>query len=145
MNEFKKIVNEVFRTNISGKSRARKVVDGRKAYSKILRDAGYRFQEISKSLSLHHATIVHYVKTVDDLVKYDKEFKEKYYICKKKFIFENDEDILSLHGDYCYINSKIISDCIGKKIVNLNSKEEVYEVIFNLVDEVFKSSKKNLL
>lgn len=90
--ELKKIVNDVFFTDLSESNRKRQVVDARRVYSKILRDRGYTFESIGKTLKLNHATILHYTKSIDNIITYDVDFREKYIYCKSDFL--KDKDIL---------------------------------------------------
>ena len=84
--ELIEIVNENFFTDMLAKNRKREVVDARRVYAKILRDRGYTFELISRTIGKDHATILHYVRTIDSILIYDKEFREKYLICKDAFL-----------------------------------------------------------
>ena len=84
--ELKKIVNDVFLVDIEIESRKRDVVDARKIYSKILRDSGYSYELIGKTINKNHATIMHYVKNIEHLMTYDQIIKNKYVDCKNVFI-----------------------------------------------------------
>jgi chromosomal replication initiation ATPase DnaA len=84
--ELIEIVNENFFTDMLSKNRKREVVDARRAYAKILRDRGYTFELISRTIGKDHATILHYVRTIDSILSYDKEFRDKYLLCKNAFL-----------------------------------------------------------
>jgi hypothetical protein len=86
IDELKKIVNDVFFVDLLENNRKRKVVDARRVYSKILRDRGYTFESIGQTLNLNHATILHYIKTIENIIAYDFDFKEKYISCKNDFL-----------------------------------------------------------
>jgi hypothetical protein len=103
-------------------NRKRAIVDARRAYSKILRDAGFSYQYIGDTLNKNHATIIHYVKSVDGLLKYDAVFEKKFMLAKKTFLKENQNLIL-------------------------DSKEDIYSVAIRLEDRLNKiiSNKTNVL
>jgi hypothetical protein len=84
------IIKEVFLVDINEKSRTRNSVDARIAYSKILRDHGYTYEDISKTLKKNHATVIYYIKTIENLIKFDPIFNKKYILCKKRFLDETD-------------------------------------------------------
>lgn len=91
--ELKRIVNDAFLVDIEIESRKRDVVDARKVYSKILRDSGYSYESIGKTINKNHATIMHYVKTIEHLMSYDQILRNKYIACKNVFI-KNKKSIL---------------------------------------------------
>ena len=84
--ELKRIVNDTFLVDIEIESRKRDVVDARKVYSKILRDSGYSYESIGKTINKNHATIMHYVKNIEHLMSYDQILRNKYVACKNVFI-----------------------------------------------------------
>ena len=79
------IVNDVFLVDIIAKNSKRDVVDARQIYSKILREKGYGYESIGRSIKKNHATIVHYIKNIDSLLTYDKQLRDKYMTCKVLF------------------------------------------------------------
>lgn len=85
IDELKTIVNDVFLVDIDIKNSKRGVVDARKVYSKILRDSGYSYELIGETINKNHATIIHYVKSIDYLLSYDQILREKYVACKNIF------------------------------------------------------------
>jgi hypothetical protein len=89
MDSLKKIINEVFVTDIDLNSRDRNSVDGRKAYSKILRDVGLSYLQIGRTLNKNHATIIHYYKSCNHLVEYDSVFKKKFNLVVNDFFEKN--------------------------------------------------------
>lgn len=107
MDSLKNIVNLIFFVDIEDPTRKRRIVDARRAYSKILKDAGFSYQHIGHTLNKDHATIIHYVKSVDGLLKYDSVFEKKFMLAKKNFLKEN-------------------------KHLMLNSKEDIYTVAISL-------------
>lgn len=91
MDSLKTIINEIFFVNIDDSSRKRAIVDSRRAYSRILRDLGFSYEYIGDSLGRDHATIIHYVKSINDLLEYDSIFERKFILAKKQFLSENEQ------------------------------------------------------
>ena len=91
MDSLKTIINEIFFVNIDDSSRKRAIVDARRAYSRILRDLGFSYEYIGDSLGRDHATIIHYVKSINDLLEYDSIFERKFILAKKQFLSENEQ------------------------------------------------------
>jgi len=87
----KSIVNSVFMVNINVETRRRSHVDARRAYSKIMRERGYSFEKIGKTLEKDHATIIHYLRNIDYIFAYDAVFLEKYAKCKNMMLVSPDE------------------------------------------------------
>lgn len=83
--KLKKIVNEIFSVDIESKSRKRDLVDARKIYAKILREQGYGYEKIAKTINKDHATIIHYLKYIDHILSYDKDLMDKYMACELSF------------------------------------------------------------
>lgn len=99
MDSLKKIVNEIFFVDIDKNTRKREIVDARRVYSKILRDFGFSYQHIGDSINKDHATIIHYIKSIDNLLTYDPSFEKKFIIIKKQFVLENKQLILRSNVD----------------------------------------------
>lgn len=116
MESLKNIINLVFFVEIDDPTRKRRIVDARRAYSKILKDAGFSYQHIGYTLNKDHATIIHYVKSVDGLLKYDSIFEKKFILAKKKFLEEN-------------------------KHLMLHSKEDIYSIAISLENQLDKAKK----
>lgn len=69
---------KVTRAQLDGKCRKAEVVYVKIAISKLLHSKGYKIIEIADVLGLHHATVLHHLKTVDDRMQYDKIFANTY-------------------------------------------------------------------
>lgn len=82
----KEIVSGVFGVDISLKNRKRNSVDARRIFSKVLRERGYTYESIGDSLDRDHATIIHYISTIDSILTFDKGLRDKYIACKNVFL-----------------------------------------------------------
>jgi hypothetical protein len=91
MDSLKTIINEIFFVNIDDSSRKRSIVDARRAYSKILRDVGFSYEYIGESVGRDHSTIIHYVKSIENLLEYDSIFERKFILANKQFLLENEQ------------------------------------------------------
>lgn len=127
MEALKQIVNDIFFVDIDNKTRKRDLVDARKAYSKILRDAGFSYQHIGDSIGKDHATIIHYIKTIDGLLKYEPVFQKKFLLTKKQFKLENKEIILKSNLD---IYTTALS--LGEKLEEVIKEKE--QILIKFVD-----------
>jgi hypothetical protein len=121
MDSLKTIINLVFFVDIEDNSRKRRLVDARRAYSKILKDVGFSYQHIGHSLGKDHATIIHYVKSIDDLLKYDSVFQKKFMLAKKNFLKENKHLIPNSKEDI-YTVSIVLENRLSEI---LSKKEEI--------------------
>lgn len=95
----KEIVDSVFSVDIFSDNRRRNVIDARHVYSKILREKGYSYESIGSSIKKNHATIIHYVKNIDSILKYDKSLSEKYFTCKLLFSKDRESILNELNKD----------------------------------------------
>jgi len=85
--KLKIIVNEVFDIDVMSKTRKNKEVEGRMVYAKILMSEGYKnLSTIGKSINKHHATIIHYNKQFNYIIKADEKLWEMYSRCLRLFI-----------------------------------------------------------
>tara|TARA_R110002110_G_scaffold68223_4_gene184923 strand:+ start:1058 stop:1705 length:648 start_codon:yes stop_codon:yes gene_type:complete len=81
------IVEDVFETNIMDPKRLRQNVDARRMFGMVLRsmEKPYTFARIGRYLKKDHATILHYMKTSEDILQTDVDFKNKYQEVKERF------------------------------------------------------------
>jgi hypothetical protein len=127
MDSLKKIINEIFFVDIDKRTRKRELVDARRAYSKILRDVGFSYQHIGDSIGKDHATVIHYIKTIDPLLKYDPVFQKKFVLTKKQFKLENKELILRSNLDI-YTTASNLRDKLDEVIL------EKKQILIKFVD-----------
>jgi hypothetical protein len=100
VNELKQIVNNVFLLDLESKNRKREVVDARKVYSKILRNIGYKYDVIGRSINKDHSTIVHYVSDIESIMPYDRDIKDKYIACEIAFGRKKNYQLNDLLNDF---------------------------------------------
>jgi hypothetical protein len=100
----KSIVNNVCNINIENASRKRELVEGRIIYAKLMRSAGYPVVKIGKSIKKDHATILHYSKIFDFLLKTVRPFRMNYERCSSLFFNNLDtvrqDDFVDYKAEY---------------------------------------------
>jgi hypothetical protein len=131
MDSLKQIVNLIFFVDIEDGTRKRRTVDARRAYSRILKDVGFSYEHIGHSLNKNHATIIHYLNSIDDLLKYDSVFERKFMLAKRQFLLEN---------SYLMSNSK---DDIYAVAIGLENRLENFISKKNKIIEILNDYEKN--
>ena len=130
MNQLKLMVNFVFDVDIISKKRKREYVDARMVFSKILNDNGFGPSIIGKYLKKDHSSVIHYLKTVNSLIKFDQSLMERY-----------------LYSKDMYLNKKEIPyyQSSHNKLTNREKKQQAK--IYGLNDEIEKLivEKSNLI
>lgn len=90
MEEIKKIVEKHFETNIQESNRKFINVVARGCYYKIARESlGISYQRIGYTLNKNHATVMHGIKMINDLIDTDKQFKLTWQELINKFTYYN--------------------------------------------------------
>ena len=107
------IVAKVFEDDILHGRRYRNVIDARKVYSYILRENGYTYSQIARFMLKNHATCMHHFKDAPYLLECDAELKEKYLLCKSRYL----ESI----GNANYIRE----DASNKKLITIISEKDM--------------------
>jgi IS30 family transposase len=64
---------------LKAKSRARLLVDVRRALSAILVEQGYSVREIARELCRPHSTVVHFVQTHESLFSTDTAYQDLFH------------------------------------------------------------------
>lgn len=117
MESLKKIINLIYFVDIDEDTRRRPVVDARRAYAKVLKDAGYTYEYIAKTINKNHTSIVHYTRSIESLLKYDSIFEKKFILAKKSFLEDH-------------------------KNLKLNSREDIYAVAIDLEKKICEITSK---
>lgn len=140
MNSLKEIISTSTGTDVMNKNRYRNVVDARIVFSKIIRERGYTYSSISRYLSKHHSTIMHYICECNHLIKTDDKMMETYINCRNKFL--EDKDALLTYTDKDAVKEMIILKMDIEKLIDRNNKlkdiQKKYKrltEIINLIDK----------
>ena len=73
---------------LTSKSRKRELVDSRMIFCAVARKhGGYTLTQIGKLLNTHHATVLHAVRSYDDISTYDSSFRTSYVKARGVFDF----------------------------------------------------------
>ena len=107
------IVAKVFEDDILHGRRYRNVIDARKVYSYILRENGYTYSDIARFMLKNHATILHHCKDAPYLLECDAELKEKYLLCKSRY--------LEAIGNANYVRE----DASNKNLITITADEDL--------------------
>jgi len=83
------IIEEYLSVNLLDPTRKQENVTGRMIYYKILREHKYGYQAIARTLGKNHATVIHAIKTFNDLYPLDKEMRKAYEVIKEIFYDAN--------------------------------------------------------
>lgn len=72
-------INKIFECDILASNRLRNNVDGRIAFSKFMRmNSGLSLQKIGRLINKDHSTVIHHIDSHKQLMKYNKEYRERY-------------------------------------------------------------------
>ena len=85
------IVELVIGGSIMNPLRKRESVEARMVFSCILKDMGYSLSSIGRVLGKHHTTVIHYIRSLDDLVETNSFFLKKYLKCKEILLLGQSE------------------------------------------------------
>ena len=72
------------------KNRKRNTINARYIYSEVLRKDGFGCSDIGRSICKNHATVLHYWKNFDWLLKSDKTFRETFALISKRYTDDYD-------------------------------------------------------
>jgi ribosome-interacting GTPase 1 len=86
MEKIKKKVENHFKLKLDEPTRRFEVVFARGCYFKIARELTKNsYQKIANTLGKNHATVMHGIKTVNDLIETDKDLRQQYDSLINKF------------------------------------------------------------
>jgi hypothetical protein len=139
MNQLKFIINFVFDVDILTEKRKRKYVDARKVFSKILNDNGFGSSIIGKYLKKDHSSIIHYLKTVNSLIKFDQLLMDRYLYSKDMYL--NKKEIPYYQSSHNKLTSREKKQ--QAKIYGLN--EEIEKLIIEKSNLIALTSKNKRL
>jgi len=136
MEILKQIVNETFMIDIVNNSRKVSYVDGRKVYCILMRELGFGYEHIGKTINKDHSTIVHYVKSAFYLIEYDKMFKYMYNACKKKYL-SKDLSVQIKSDNEVHLALIELEEKLEKQIVDKKNQ------LLQFIEHLEKYEKKN--
>jgi len=94
--KLKALVDQCLQVSIMEDTRKRDTVEARMIFSKILReDFSYSYQSIGRYLSKDHATILHYVRSINQISRYDKVLYDKYVKIKSLFLEDESDEVIN--------------------------------------------------
>ena len=131
MKEYKKIVNKHFNLNIEDKTRKYDFVVARACYYRICRDiGGYSYSRIGESVGKGHATVLHALAELPNILTCDLAMNKKCQDLSNKFDFFNKrqhkKSLQELLVDYNIL--LLENDQLKNKI------QELTETIYRLAD-----------
>lgn len=117
----KSVIQDVLGVDVSeDKRRNREVVDAKMIYAYILQDKGYGCSDISRSIDMHHSSILHYLKGIGFYIKVDRKISSKYEMCKEEYYKEYDPIKYLSSVD---LKKELISLRIENKLLSSTSRE----------------------
>lgn len=140
-----KIIKKKVGANITSKSRMKSAIDGRKIFSKIMRDDGYTLNQIGEYLNKNHTSIIHYCKVIEWLMDYDKEMVAAYGRCCDEY-YGDDSVYRTMSKAQLVLKlneaQKKIKD-ISNRYANIYEKERQRSALYERFDMVFSLIAKN--
>lgn len=132
-------VNEYFNLDIHNKCREVSYVMARSIYYAILRELGYGYSAIAKSVNKNHATIIHSLQTLDDLMSYDKNLKHDYEVVRDIF-FDDTTNYHFINATRSDLIKRAISlqkqnNSLNLSIERLNDSLNRYDKIINQLEQ----------
>jgi len=155
MIQLKAIVNKKFGLDLNMNTRKRVYVNARLVYAKILRERGYTYESIARSLNRDHATIIYYTRCASNIFMQDRFLEKKYFECKNLFFGQiqpievsDSEDTLSEQLDT--LKEKVYGLTAENKLLSSELDESVKKTrrinkIINLIEERTHYGKEELV
>ena len=79
------VVETAFKVDLRDKRRTRELVDARRVYCYIARKLTNKgYQDIGRLIGKNHATMIHYMRDFDTLLKHDRQLKASTIYCLEK-------------------------------------------------------------
>ena len=132
----KSIVNNICNINIDNPSRKRELVEGRIIYSKLMRSAGHPVVKIGRSIKKDHATVLHYSKIFDFLLKTVRPFRLNYERCSSLFFNNLDtvrqDDFVDYKAEYMLYKEEV--ERMKSIVEKAEALQERYERVKDIVE-----------
>lgn len=134
MEALRQIIDREFEANIMHTTKKQNHVDGRKIFCKVLYEAGFSTNEVSRFLKKSVAMHTYYLSDVDILMKYRGDVYEKYLKCKELFL-ATVRGIIYEQNTYIVGRKPKIDYSVWDK-ENLTKIADKYDRIKNIIDLV---------
>ena len=126
------------------RTRKREVVNARMIYSYILRNCGWGYSAIGRSVVKDHATIMHYVRCFENYMKSDSELRNSYNLILSEFnsrdqsvVFltedELKKELIQLRNENKKLSLKIID--LNKELKSRVEKDDRLENIYKIITQ----------
>lgn len=135
MLQLKKIINHKFGLDINVDTRKRDFVNARLVYAKILRERGYTFEAIARSINKDHATIIYYVRCAMHIFMQDRFLEKKYSECRGLF-FGTIDPTASVS------NEEMLAERVSTLMEQVNKLTAENELLNYEIDEKVKRFKR---
>jgi hypothetical protein len=143
-NNLKKIINIVYELDLMESTRARRHVDARSIFSKVMFDEGYGYTDIGRILNKNHASIIHAVRSANWLIENVKDFQKNYLeiiqaynsdinILDMKNEIELKNSIISLNSQINLLHLENMR--LKKENELIKNNESKFGILHNLVNE----------
>lgn len=141
----KKIVENIFNIDcISKRSRKQNYISARQVYCVILREFGYTYDHIGKTIGISHSNVMHHIRTSEFDLK-TKHMYEKYMACKK--IINDDtkhhlysKDIESIIDHVTDL--EVQNESLRFKVAEMEMRDKRFEEIFSAIRSRLKPGRE---
>tara|TARA_R110000737_G_scaffold10994_1_gene26848 strand:+ start:311 stop:847 length:537 start_codon:yes stop_codon:yes gene_type:complete len=115
------VINQTFNLDLMERTRKREYVDARMVFAFVILEQGASVTEVSRYLSMHHASVLHYRKKFPWLLKTETMLREKY------------EHVISIYNPtpttpdvYRFTNHQLIQEVLRlrREVNNLISEKD---------------------
>ena len=118
------IIQSELNVNIlEDKSRLRRNVEAKMIFCCILKDYGYGCSELSRGIGMNHTSVLHYFKSLPNLILVDKELRFRYNYIKSEFACCNTDTEKHPSYDPYQLNKEVVE--LKKKLYALNKDNKL--------------------
>ena len=137
------------------RGRERYRVNAKMIYAQILFEAGYGCSAISKSMNMHHATILYYFKNFKWYIKSDPQLSDNFGKCKSEFNktydptyylseYELKKELISMKIEKELLSSEL--ETVQSKLSKAQERDNRFKKLFDLIEERTKvGTEENVL
>lgn len=143
------IIIRFLRCDIREKNRFVELVDARKIYSILMYERNHPLVGIGRILNKHHSSVIHYIKSAEDLLTTDPEFRDKYIRVKDEFSLQKPDDFQSaVVKETDTFKLRNLLERLILEHSNLQDRNEKYkrlDKIIDLLDSVTPQGQESLM